>query len=87
MVDEEIIAVDGIGSAHLATVPRKPVTARSTLQQTVDADYGLDEVLALSDRVAVMFEGRDRAVMDTAEATVERIGLLMAGSELVTEAS
>jgi hypothetical protein len=34
-----------------------------------------------------MFEGRDRAVMDTAEATVERIGLLMADSELVTEAS
>jgi hypothetical protein len=77
VVDEEIVAVDGIGFAHPATVPRKPATARSTLQQTVDIGYGLDEVLALSGRIAVMFEGRIVAVMDTAEVTVERIGFLM----------
>ena len=47
----------------------------------------LDEVLALSDRVAVMFEGQIGAVMDVAEATVERVGLLMAGSEIVAEVS
>ena len=47
----------------------------------------LDEVLALSDRVAVMFEGQIVAVMDVAEATVERVGLLMAGSEIVAEVS
>ena len=47
----------------------------------------LDEVLALSNRVAVMFEGQIVAVMDVAEASVERIGLLMAGSEIVAEVS
>ena len=41
----------------------------------------LDEVLALADRVAVMFEGRIMAVLDREEATRERIGLLMAGVE------
>ncbi len=41
----------------------------------------LDEVLALSDRIAVMSEGRILAVMDRSEATIQRIGLLMAGSE------
>ena len=41
----------------------------------------LDEVLALSDRIAVMSEGRILAVMDRSEATIHRIGLLMAGSE------
>ena len=43
----------------------------------------LDEVLALSDRIAVMSEGRILAVMDRSEATIQRIGLLMAGSEAV----
>ena len=39
----------------------------------------LDELLALSDRIGVMYEGRLMAVMDRAEATLARLGLLMAG--------
>ena len=39
----------------------------------------LDELMALSDRIAVMYEGRLMAVMDRAEATPARLGLLMAG--------
>ena len=39
----------------------------------------LDEIRALSDRIAVMFEGRIVAVLDAAAATEERLGLLMAG--------
>jgi len=39
----------------------------------------LDEIRALSDRIAVMFEGRLVATLPVAEATEERLGLLMAG--------
>jgi simple sugar transport system ATP-binding protein len=39
----------------------------------------LDEVLALSDRVGVMFSGRMVGVLPHAEASVERVGLLMLG--------
>jgi len=39
----------------------------------------LDEIRALSDRIAVMFEGRIVAVLDADSATEERLGLLMAG--------
>ena len=39
-------------------------------------------MLALSDRIAVMFEGRVMAVLARAEATIERLGLLMGGVEL-----
>jgi simple sugar transport system ATP-binding protein len=39
----------------------------------------LDEVLLLSDRVAVMYEGRIVGVFDRATADRERIGLLMGG--------
>ncbi|HEV2251159.1 MAG TPA: ABC transporter ATP-binding protein [Candidatus Limnocylindria bacterium] len=39
----------------------------------------LDEIRALADRIAVMFEGRLVATLPATEATEERLGLLMAG--------
>lgn len=39
----------------------------------------LDEILKLSDRVAVLHEGQVMGVLDAADATPERLGLLMAG--------
>jgi simple sugar transport system ATP-binding protein len=39
----------------------------------------LDEVLALSDRIAVMFEGKIVGVLNRSEASAEKLGLLMAG--------
>jgi simple sugar transport system ATP-binding protein len=41
----------------------------------------LDEIFQLSDRIVVMYEGRIIGEMTAKEATVERIGLLMAGVE------
>ena len=40
----------------------------------------LDEVLALADRVAVMYRGRIVAVLDADGVDRDRIGLLMAGA-------
>lgn len=40
----------------------------------------LDEVLALSDRIAVIYEGAIRGIIPAAEATPEKLGLLMAGA-------
>ena len=39
----------------------------------------LDEILGLSDRIAVMYAGEILAVMPVGEANKERLGLLMAG--------
>ena len=39
----------------------------------------LEELLNLADRIAVMFEGRIMGVVDAAGASVEEIGLMMAG--------
>jgi ABC-type uncharacterized transport system ATPase subunit len=44
----------------------------------------LDEILSLSDRIAVIFEGRIIATVDADEAEPERLGLLMAGQRPAT---
>jgi len=42
----------------------------------------LDEIRALSDRIAVMFEGKIVDIMPANQVTKEQLGLLMAGSQL-----
>jgi simple sugar transport system ATP-binding protein len=42
----------------------------------------LDEILSLSDRIAVMYRGRIIATLQAAQADREELGLLMAGCEL-----
>lgn len=39
----------------------------------------LDEIIGLSDRIAVLFEGRVMGIVDQEDATPEKLGLLMAG--------
>ena len=39
----------------------------------------LDEIMSLSDRIAVMFAGKFIAVLPAEQATREKLGLLMAG--------
>jgi len=41
----------------------------------------LEELFTLSDRIAVMYEGRINGMMPISEATIQKIGLLMAGAE------
>lgn len=47
----------------------------------VSAD--LDEILSLSDRIAVMYEGKIMGILDDTEANKENIGILMMGGEEV----
>jgi simple sugar transport system ATP-binding protein len=42
----------------------------------------LDEILALSDRIAVMYEGQIMDILPREKATAETLGLLMAGVRL-----
>ena len=40
----------------------------------------LDEIIELSNRIAVLYGGRVVGVMDSADATYEQLGMLMAGA-------
>ena len=47
----------------------------------------LEELLMLSDRIAVMYEGRIAGTLDSADATIARLGLLMTGAGQAEEAA
>lgn len=47
----------------------------------------LDEILSLSDRIAVMFDGRVMGILESGQANYEEIGLLMLGGEKRLEGS
>lgn len=42
----------------------------------------LEEVMAMGDRIAVMYEGQFIATLDVRTTTLEQVGLLMAGGHV-----
>ena len=66
-----------IGAAEY--IHRRLVDQREQQTAILVISEDLDEVFALSDRIAVMYEGQIMAILDPATATREDIGLLMAG--------
>ncbi len=66
-----------VGAARF--VHEKFLALRSKGCGLVVISEDLEELLVLSDRIAVMYEGQIAGVLDAAEASVERIGLLMSG--------
>jgi ABC-type uncharacterized transport system ATPase subunit len=69
----------GLDVGAIATVHRLLLDQRAAGAATVLISEDLDEVLALADRIAVMYEGRIVGLLDAADADVAEIGLLMTG--------
>lgn len=60
-------------------IRRQMVEARSAGTAILLISTELDEVLSLSDRIAVIYEGEIMGVLSAAEADLQEIGLMMAG--------
>ena len=69
----------GVDVGSIEFIHRQLVDQRDAGVAVLLVSAELEEVLSLADRVAVIYEGRIQAVMPVAEATRERVGLLMAG--------
>jgi general nucleoside transport system ATP-binding protein len=71
----------GLDVAGIETIHRylREAAGRGVAVLLISED--LDEILALADRVAVMYEGAIAGERDASTATVEELGLLMAGGE------
>ncbi len=59
---------------HLRLLEQR-LTGTATLLISED----LDEILALSDRIAIIYEGKIMGIVKSEEATLEQLGLMMAG--------
>ena len=70
----------GLDVAATAAVQEWLVTSRDDGCAILLISEDLDEVLQLSDRVAVIYEGQILAVLKSGEASREQIGLMMVGS-------
>jgi simple sugar transport system ATP-binding protein len=71
----------GVDVGSIEFIHKQVIGKRDARSAILLVSAELDEVLELSDRVAVMFGGRIVATFDADEADRERIGLLMARGE------
>ena len=69
----------GIDVGSIEFIHSQIVAKRDEGVAVLLVSYELDEIMALSDRIAVMFHGQVSAILPRRDATREKIGLLMAG--------
>jgi simple sugar transport system ATP-binding protein len=70
----------GLDVGAIEYIHRRLVAERDEGKAILLVSLELDEVMALSDRIAVMYEGKIMGIMDIKDATEEKLGLMMAGS-------
>lgn len=69
----------GVDIGSTEYIHQRLIAQRKEGTATLLISEDLDEVRNLSDRIAVIFGGRIMGILDREEATIERLGLLMAG--------
>jgi general nucleoside transport system ATP-binding protein len=71
----------GLDIGATAAVQQSLLQQRSQGAAILYISTELEEVMAISDRLAVMYNGRVMATLDAQTATIEEIGLLMTGGQ------
>jgi simple sugar transport system ATP-binding protein len=72
----------GLDVGSIEYIHRRTIEMRDKGVAVLLVSAELDEIMSLSDRIAVMYHGKIVAMMDASEATREELGLLMAGSSV-----
>ena len=72
----------GLDVGSIQYIHQRIVAERDKGAAVLIVSAELDEVLALADRVAVMFKGRFIGLVDRADTNREQVGLMMAGTPL-----
>ncbi len=71
----------GLDVGSIEYIHKRIVEQRDQGAAVLIVSTELDEVLAVGDRIAIMLGGRVVGVLEGAEATYERVGMLMGGAE------
>jgi general nucleoside transport system ATP-binding protein len=69
----------GVDIGSTEYIHRRIIAQRAAGTATLLISEDLDEVRNLSDRIAVMYEGRIMGVVERDQASIEQLGLMMAG--------
>lgn len=69
----------GLDMGATEFVRQELIEQRNRGKSVILISADLEEIMALSDRIAIMFGGKMMTVLDKEEATLEKIGLLMGG--------
>lgn len=70
----------GLDVGAIEFVHKKLIEQRDAGKAVLLLSFELEEIMNLSDRIAVIFEGRIIASVNPQETTEQELGLLMAGS-------
>ena len=76
----------GLDVGSIEYIHRRLIEKRDEGVAVLLVSVELDEIMALSDRIAVMYEGKIVGTVDADKVTREELGLLMAGSRLEKDA-
>ncbi len=69
----------GIDVGSIEFIHHRLIQARDAGKAVLLVSADLGEILSISDRIAVMYEGEIVGILDPEEATEERLGLMMTG--------
>ena len=69
----------GVDVGSIEFIHRRLVQARDSGKAVLLISADLEEILSLSDRIAVMYEGQIVGILNPEEVTEERLGLMMTG--------
>ena len=70
----------GLDVGSIEYIHRRIIEQRDAGAAILIVSTELDEVLAVGDRIAVMFEGRIVGILAGGDATLENLGMLMGGA-------
>ncbi len=74
----------GVDVGAIEFIHKRLVEQRDAGKAVLLISLELDEILSLSDRIAVIYEGKIVDILDIKDATEEKLGLMMAGAESET---
>ncbi|WP_373897722.1 ABC transporter ATP-binding protein [Haloimpatiens sp. FM7315] len=75
----------GVDVGAIEFIHKRLVGERDSGKAVLLVSLELDEVLALSDRIAVMYDGRIVDILDRKDANEQKLGILMAGGSIDKE--
>lgn len=75
----------GLDVGAIEFVHKKLVELRDSGKAVLLVSLELDEIMSLSDRIAVMYDGKIVGTMDIKDATEKKLGIMMAGGKVEKE--